>query len=296
MFNLEEYLKERNFEIKYNEPLKTYSTMRVGAEADLVIFPKDSDEFVEMVTIFEMNNYNYYVIGNGSNVIFTDKGFKGAIISTKKIKGISLKNNILTVKCGTILREVSSFCLKNELSGFENLSGIPGTLGGAVFMNAGAYGSEIKDIIISAKVLDKNGNVYTIYKKDMSLQYRHTNFMDNNLFVLEASFMLKKSNYDDISKVISENDKLRISKQPVNERSVGSTFKRPDGHFAGKLIEDAGLKGYSIGGASVSTVHAGFIVNSNNATATEVLELIDFVTKTVFEKFGVKLELEAVVV
>lgn len=296
MFDLKNYLEERNFEINSNEPLKNHSTMRVGGNCTFMVFPKTVDEFIELVTVFNMQNYRYYVIGNGSNIIFTDKGFDGAIISTKKIKGISRKGNILTVMCGTMVREVSNFALEEELSGFECLSGIPGTIGGAVFMNAGAYGTEIKDIILSCKVMDKDGNVYTINRKDMNLSYRNTNFKSAELYILEASFLLKHGKKEDIANLIKEKDLLRTTKQPVSQRSVGSTFKRPEGHFAGKLIEDAGLKGYSIGGAEVSTLHAGFVINKNNATSSDVLQLIDYIKKTVFEKFGVKLSLEAIII
>lgn len=296
MFDLKNYLEERNFEINSNEPLKNHSTMRVGGNCTFMVFPKTVDEFIELVTIFKMQNYNYYVIGNGSNIIFTDKGFDGAIICTKKIKGISRKGNILTAKCGTMIREVSNFALAEEMTGFECLSGIPGTIGGAVYMNAGAYGTEVKDIILSCKVMDKDGNVYTINKKDMNLSYRSTNFKSDGLYILEVSFLLKQGNKEEIENLMKEKDLLRTTKQPVSQRSVGSTFKRPEGHFAGKLIEDAGLKGYNIGGAEVSTLHAGFVINKNNATASDVLELIEYIKKTVYEKFDVKLSLEAIII
>ncbi len=298
MFDLSQYLNEMEVSFIENEELKTHSTMRIGGKCNHFVSPKDTDQLILVTTICKMYNIKYFIIGNGSNIIFTDKGFDGVIICTKNIKGISEKNNILTVKCGTMVREVATYCLKNELSGFENLSGIPATIGGAVFMNAGAYGSEIKDVILSCKVLDKDGNVFTLNKKDMNLKYRHTNFMDDELFVLEASFILKKGSYDEINEKITTNDNLRKEKQPISEKSVGSTFKRPpiEGVFAAKLIEDSGLKGYSIGGASVSSKHAGFLINSNDATFEDVINLVNYIKETVNSKYSVSLELEAIIV
>lgn len=298
MFDLTQYLTDMEVSFAKDELLKTHSTMKIGGKCNHFITPKDIDQFILVVTICKMYNIEYFVIGNGSNIIFTDKGFNGAIICTKNIKGISIKNNILTVKCGTMVREVATFCLNEEMLGFENLSGIPATIGGAVFMNAGAYGSEIKDIIASAKVLDIEGNVYTINRKDMDLKYRHTNFMDNSLFVLEANFILKKSNFDKIKEIMDKNDSLRKEKQPIDKKSVGSTFKRPKGEnlFAGKLIEDCGLKGFNVGGARVSDKHAGFVINDDNATFAELNELITHIKDTVKNEKSVELELEAIIV
>ncbi len=233
-----------------------------------------------------------------SNIIFTDRGFDGAIITTKHIKGISHKGKILTAKCGEMLRPVTNYCIKNNLSGFENLSGIPATIGGAIYMNAGAYGSEIKDIIASVKVLDKDGNCYTINKKDMNLSYRHSNFMNDELIILEATFILNDGDINELNDIVKANDRLRMEKQPVSEKSVGSTFKRPkeEGFFASKLVDDAGLKGFSVGDAEVSTKHAGFIINKGNATFDELNQLIMKVQEIVYEKNNIKLELEAIVV
>lgn len=286
------YLKERKFDMLIDEPAYKYSTMRVGGNIDIIIFPKEIDEVIEIVTVCKLHNQKYTVIGNGSNIIFDDSGYDGIIICTKKIKGISVKNNILSAKCGTMIREVANFCLNEGLTGFENLCGIPATVGGAVYMNAGAYGSEIKDVIFECKVLDRDGFVYTLKKKDMVLNYRDTNFSKDGLIILDTSFYLKKGNKEEIEAKMKENDAKRLEKQPISEKSVGSTFKRPDGYFAGKLIEDAGLKGYKIGGAEVSTVHAGFVINKNNATAKDVLDLIEYVQKTVYDKYGVSLEVE----
>lgn len=298
MFNLAEYLKDMNIDFIENESLKKYGTMKIGGECKFFVEPKDENQLITIITICKMYNINYFIIGNASNIIFTDKGFDGVIINTKKIKGITRKDKIINVKCGTMVREIAVFCMKNSLSGFENLSGIPATIGGACYMNAGAYGAEIKDIIISAKVLDKDGNVYTINKKDMDLSYRHTNFKDNELIILEADFLLKNGSQQEIEQVIKNTDKRRNEKQPIKEKSVGSTFKRPkiEGVYTGKLIEDCGLKGYSIGDAKVSEKHAGFVINKGSATFDQLYELINHIKYNVKEKFCIDLELEAIIV
>lgn len=298
MFNLSEYLKDMEVQFTEDESLKGHSTMRVGGTCKWFVQPDNIDKLILTITICKMYNIKYFVIGNGSNIIFTDKGFDGVIITTKSIKGITIKNNMVTAKCGNMVREVSNFALENEFKGFENLCGIPASIGGACYMNAGAYGSEIKDVLVSVKVLDNDGNVYTINKKDMNLSYRHSNFMDEGLLVLEATFMLAKGNRDEIKEKMDINDKLRLEKQPISEKSVGSTFKRPKGEglFAGKLIEDSGLKGYSVGGAKVSDKHCGFVINAGDATFDELYTLINHIKKTVNDKFSVSLELEAIIV
>lgn len=298
MFNLEEYLNDLDISVNVDESLKKYSTMKVGGNCKYFVMPDNIDKLITVITICKMYSIEYFVIGNGSNIIFTDKGYDGVIICTKNIKGISLNSGLLNVKCGTMVREVASYCLKNELKGFENLSGIPATIGGACFMNAGAYGSEIKDVLASCKVLDEEGNVFTITRKNIDLKYRHSSFMDQKLIILEANFILKTGKYEEIEEVIKTNDRLRKEKQPISEKSVGSTFKRPkeENMYASKLIDDCGLKGFSIGGAKVSEKHAGFVINSDNATFDDIIELTEHIRKTVFDKFSVMLELEAIVV
>ncbi len=298
MFDLYSYLKDIDIECIVDEELKKHGTMKVGGKAKYFITPDSIDKLITVITVCKLYEIKYFVIGNASNIIFTDMGFDGAIITTKNIKKITQKGNMITVKCGNMMREISSYCLKNELSGFENISGIPATIGGAIYMNAGAYGSEIKDIIASVKVLDEDGNCYTIFRKDMNMSYRHSNFMEENLIILEANFLLKNGKYEEIEGIIKNNDTARISKQPVAERSVGSTFKRPkeEGVYASKLIDDAGLKGFSIGGAEVSQKHAGFIINRNDATYNDLKKLISHVKSVVYEKEQIELELEAIVV
>ncbi len=298
MFDLKQYLNDMEISVTCDESLKKHGTMKVGGNCKYFVSPNSIDQLITVITICKMYNINYFVIGNASNIIFTDKGYDGAIISTKEIKGIHLKDKMLTVKCGNTMREVANYALENSLMGFENLCGIPASIGGAVYMNAGAYGSEIKDIIVSTKVLDKDGNVYTINKKNMNLSYRHTNFNDDGLLILEATFMLKNGNKEEIESIMKTNDKARLDKQPISERSVGSTFKRPkvEGMYASKLIDDAGLKGYAVGGARVSEKHAGFVVNDGTATFEDLKTLIDHVIKIVNEKSSVELELEAIIV
>ncbi len=298
MFDLCSYLKDIEIDCVVDEELKKHGTMKVGGTAKFFVKPDSIDKLITVITVCKLYEIKYFVIGNASNIIFTDKGFDGAIITTKHIKDITHKGNMVTAKCGNMMREVSSYCLKNELSGFENLSGIPASIGGACYMNAGAYGSEMKDVLASVKVLDKDGNCYTISRKDMNLSYRHSNFMDDGLIVLEATFILKKGSYEEIENIITTNDKSRKEKQPIAERSVGSTFKRPkeEGVFASKLIDDANLKGFSIGGAEVSTKHAGFVINKNNATFDDLQKLIAHIQKVVYEQSNIELELEAIIV
>lgn len=298
MFDLKGYLEDMHIDYLENESLKKYGTMKIGGRCNFFVAPEDINKLIVVITICKMHNIKYFIIGNASNILFTDKGFDGVIISTKNIKGITRKDKIVTVKCGTMIREVATFCMNNELSGFENLSGIPATVGGACYMNAGAYGSEIKDILISAKVLDKDGNVFTINRKNMKLSYRHTNFIDDELLVLEADFLLKNGSQEEIKKAIKDTDRRRNEKQPIKEKSVGSTFKRPKGEglYAGKLIEDSGLKGYSVGDACVSDKHAGFVVNKGFATFGEVYELVNHIKSSVKDNFCVDLELEAIIV
>lgn len=235
----------------------------------------------------------YEIIGNGSNILVSDNGYDGVIIKPSNFNEITIENDVLYCQSGALLSKIGTFCQNKSKSGFEALCGIPATIGGAICMNAGAYGSEISDILISSTYLDNNGEIKILDKNQHDFSYRHSFYIENPEFIiLEAKFAVKNAEKEQITADMLDFKERRISKQPLNFPSAGSTFKRPEGYFAGKLIEDAGLKGFRIGGACVSEKHAGFVINDKNATCLDVLNLIEEIKKQVFEKFDVKLECE----
>lgn len=288
---LSEYVEKSR--IKINEPLKKHVTFKVGGPADYYIEVLNEKELLSVIQVLSSENIPYYILGNGSNMLVTDKGYRGAVVT---LKGDFLKLEILecTVKCGTgvLLSQLAAAAAKNSLTGFEFASGIPGSLGGALVMNAGAYGGEIKDVLKSVRVMDKEGNIMTLPVEELHLSYRNSIFKQGKLIALEALIELKKGVSADILLKMDELKKQRNEKQPVDKPSAGSTFKRPEGYFAAKLIDDANLRGYQIGGARVSDKHCGFIVNEGGADAADILELIEFVKNKVYSEFKVKLEPE----
>lgn len=282
--------------IKYDEPMKNHTSFKVGGPVDILVIPNKIEQVEKIINVCKKHKINYFVMGNGSNLIVRDGGFRGVVIKLTPINSIMIDGNIVKAEAGVLLSTLSKEILRSSLKGFEFASGIPGTVGGAVAMNAGAYGPEIKDILESALVLDNDGNIISLSNKEMDFSYRSSIVQKKNYIVLEATFKLEEGNYDEIKNRMDELNKRRVDKQPLNYPSAGSTFKRPEGHFAGKLIEDSGLKGKAIGGACVSEKHAGFIINYNNATAADVLELINFVKETIKENYGVTLEPEVKVI
>ncbi|QCX34468.1 UDP-N-acetylmuramate dehydrogenase [Caloramator sp. E03] len=290
IYELEKIIDKEH--IRYNEPMKNHTSFRVGGPADIFILPEKTWQVISAIKILKENSIPFFVMGNGTNLVVKDGGYKGAVIKLTSINNIKVEGNKIRAQAGAFLSNVSIEALKNSLKGMEFASGIPGTVGGAVAMNAGAYGPEIKDIIESAVLTDYDGNLYCFNKEELQLSYRSSIIQRENYIVLEATFALEKGDVIAIKNRMEELNRRRAEKQPLNFPSAGSTFKRPEGHFAGKLIEDAGLKGYSIGGAKVSEKHAGFIINYNNATAKDVLELIKKVQEVVYEKFNVMLEPE----
>lgn len=281
----------KNIEILVNESLSKHTTFRVGGNADYVIFPKSEESLKEVLIYLKNKKIPYIILGNGSNVLASDNGFKGAVIKLTKMIGITQVGDILTIKAGTSLANVGKYCLDNNLSGFETLCAIPGTIGGAVFMNAGAYGKEISDILISSNYLDENLDTQELLEHNFS--YRHSFYTENLQYIItSATFRLKQAKTNEIKDIMENCKKLRLEKQPLELPSAGSTFKRPEGNFAGKLIEDAGLKGFSVGGAKVSEKHAGFVVNYNNATCLDILNLVKHIKLKVFEKENINLECE----
>lgn len=279
--------------IYFDELMKNHTTFKIGGSADVFVDAESAEEISDIIKYCKNNGIPYMVIGNGSNMLVSDKGIRGAVIKVgAKMNGISVDGETVTAGAGARLSAVANEALKAGLSGFETLSGIPGMLGGAIYMNAGAYGGEMKDVLESVTYIDAEGEMKTAEKDKLDLSYRHSMFEDSGFVIVSAVMRLKKGNYDDIKASMLDYNKRRADKQPLSMPSAGSTFKRPEGHFAGKLIQDSGLMGYTIGGAQVSDVHAGFLVNKGGATAEDVMRLIEYVQKTVTEKFGVQLEPE----
>ena len=279
--------------VKLEEAMSRHTSFKVGGNAQIFVEPGDEEALQRLLKFINAEKINYYIIGNGSNMLVSDKGYKGIIISMLKFTSPSLiENESITISAGKTLKELTEFARDNSLSGLEFAYGIPGSVGGAVFMNAGAYDGEIKEVLDKVKVMDKEGNVLSLNTGELDLSYRHSNIEEKGYIVLEAKFNLKKADKSAIWKKMQELMARRIDKQPLNFPSAGSTFKRPEGYFAGKLIDDAGLRGYSIGGAKVSDKHCGFIVNADKASAEDVYALITYVRLKVKEKFDVELEPE----
>jgi len=283
-----------NCVVKYDEPLKNHTTFQIGGKCIALIEPKKVEDIVEAIKICRENNLKFFVIGNGSNLLVPDDGYNGVIIKIKsEFSNIQVEGECLIAHSGAKLSEVYTVAYENSLTGFEFASGIPGTIGGAIFMNAGAYGGEMKDIVESVEVLDlDNYEVKELKNEELDFSYRESIIQRKNYIVLTIKLKLTKGNKEEIKAIYEDLREKRNSKQPLNFGSAGSTFKRPEGHFASKLIEDAGLKGYHINDAWVSEKHSGFVVNKGNASYKEVMELIEYVQKVVFEKFEVKLETE----
>ena len=283
--------------VMQNEPMMNHTTFKVGGPADYLVTPYSEKELAELVKFCIDNGIPYFIMGNGSDLIVKDGGIRGVVIKlSKNFSECKVEGNRLYASAGALMSQVGRVALDNELTGFEFGAGIPGTVGGAVVMNAGAYGGEIKDIIISANVLTQAGDILELSREELELGYRTSCIIPNNYIVLSATFELSKGNADDIKKRMNELAAARREKQPLEYPSAGSTFKRPEGYFAGKLIMDTGLRGYRIGGAMVSTKHCGFVINAGGATAQDVLDLISDIQDRVEDKFGVRLETEVKVV
>ena len=288
---LENYKKILGERILTDVSMQKYSSFKTGGICKYFALPKTTEELIQVLEISKANNIAFTVIGNGTNLLVSDDGVDGLVICLRDMKQVTVDGCRIIAKCGNTLNEVGKIALENNLSGMETLCGIPGSIGGAVAMNAGAYGGEVKDVIESATILS-DGVLICCDNDALKLAYRQSRITGTEDIVISATFQLKEDNYETIQNKMSELNTKRREKQPLNFPSAGSIFKRPKGYFAAELIEKSGLKGVSIGGAKVSDKHAGFIVNFNNASTNDIIELIELVTKTVFEKFGVSLELE----
>ena len=279
---------------EFNEPLKKHTSFKIGGNASLFIVPEDDKALSEVLKKCTEENARVLLLGNGSNMLVCDEGIDAVVILMLREKGkIELiDNNLIKCDAGVSLTKVCRFAYEKSLSGIEFAFGIPGSVGGAVYMNAGAYGGEIKDVIVECEYMTYDGQIRTISKDDMCLGYRTSIFNSNNFVVLNATFKLERDEQSNIKARMDDFLSRRKDKQPLEYPSAGSTFKRPEGYFAGALIQESGLKGYSIGGAQVSEKHAGFVINKGNATAKDVTELIEFIKNKVKEDSGIELEPE----
>ena len=278
---------------KTGELLKKHTTFKVGGECDYFLTPVTEEELSRCMDIIKKENLKYYIFGKGSNILADDKGYDGVIISTVCLNNsITHEGNIIEAGAGVGLDKISDYAMENSLTGFEFACGIPGSLGGAIVMNAGAYGGEMSNVLTKVKVLCADGSIKWKDVSELDLGYRKSNILANKEIVLAAKLKLEHGNKDEIRAQIEDLNNRRSEKQPLEYPSAGSTFKRPEGYFAGKLIDDAGLRGFRLGGAAVSQKHCGFVINYDNASSDDIKKLIEHIKKEVCEKFGVKLECE----
>ncbi|ACL70964.1 UDP-N-acetylmuramate dehydrogenase [Halothermothrix orenii] len=286
-------LKEINgLEVKKGIPLKQYTSFKIGGPAELFLVPSNITALKKAVKILFNNNLPYFVLGRGSNIIVSDKGYNGVVIYLGKLDKITVEETRVTSECGVTLARLAGRVAEAGLTGLEFASGIPGSLGGALYMNAGAYGGEMKDVVKEVVVVDKTGKEISIKAPELKFSYRHSVLQEKHYIAVKAVLELKKGNREKIKTRMKELNEKRKQKQPLEWPSAGSAFKRPEGYYAGKLIEDAGLKGLRVGDAQVSTKHAGFIINLGEATASDVRKLMNKIQQKVYDKNGVLLEPE----
>lgn len=284
-------IKEGN--ILIDEPMKEHTYFKIGGPADILILPGTIKEISEVIKSCKAKDINYYVIGNGTNLLVRDKGFRGVVIKIDaNLNELEVAGNKITAQAGCLLSVIAKAALKNSLTGFEGCSGIPGSLGGAVAMNAGAYGTEIKDVVTKVTCIDEKGELIEYSNEEMNFSYRHSRVQEEGLIVLEAELELKHGNYEEIKEAMDDLTQKRNAKQPITIPSAGSTFKRPEGDYASRLIDVSGLRGARYGDAQVSDKHCGFVVNLGNATCDEVLDLIKIIQKTIKDKHNINLEPE----
>ncbi len=290
LVRLQEIVKNEN--IKIEAKMKNYTSFKVGGPADILLTPTSNGEVADIIKLCKSEGIPFYIIGNGSNIVVKDGGIRGVVIKLSKLDKITVLENKIIAESGATLGKTSFAARRASLTGLEFACGIPGSVGGALTMNAGAYDGEMSFIVESAIVLDNDGNILRLNKEQLQLEYRNSIVLKKNYVALEVTFALKQGDYEKINNRMEELTKRRRDKQPLEYPSAGSTFKRPEGYYAGKLIQDCELKGVRVGGAQVSIKHSGFIINENDATAQDVLDLIKLVQKTVKEKFNVELHPE----
>ena len=279
--------------VKLDEPMKKHTTFRIGGVADYFVTPETVEEIQTIMKLCKEWDIVYYILGNGSNLLVGDDGYRGVIIQLyKNMNEMHITDTSIVAKAGVLLSQVANFAMENALAGLAFAAGIPGTIGGAIVMNAGAYGGEMKDVVSEVLLLTKAGEIQKLSGEEMQFGYRTSLAAKEDCIVLQVTFSLERADKETIYAHMKELKEKRITKQPLNYPSAGSTFKRPEGHFAGKLIEEAGLRGFQVGGAMVSEKHCGFVINSDNATAKDVDELMKQVIEKVYEQAGVVLEPE----
>ncbi len=287
---IKKFKNNSDIEIKYNQMLKEYTSFKTGGPTEFFIIPKTINALKKVLTTFKQEET--FILGSGSNIIVNKQGISRVVVYTGELNKISITNNLITAESGASLIEVSKKAANASLTGLEFASGIPGSIGGALYMNAGAYGGEIKDIIKEAEFIDHSGQKILLPKKELKLSYRDSILQHKNLVATKATFSLAKGSLKEIKAKIKELTEKRWAKQPMDSPSAGSMFKRKAGHYPGALIEKAGLKGYEINGAKVSEKHAGFIINQNQAQAEDVKKLVRKIQTEVYDKFSIKLETE----
>ena len=288
---IENNLKLTSSKIYFDEPMKKHTTFKIGGCADCLIKVDNIEDLHSIVDFTNKNNIPLTIMGNGSNVLVLDSGIRGIVVKIN-IQKLEINENKVTVGAGNKNIEIAQELLKHELKGFEEISGIPGTIGGAIRMNAGAHGKEIKDLVKTVTVMDSNGNIKQMSKNELQFEYRNSIIAKEKLIVLEVVLELQKGNKEEIQSKMKEYATWRKEKQPLEYPNAGSTFKRGENFITAQLIDECGLKGYKIGGAEISTKHAGFIVNTGNATAKDVIELTNYIKEKVYEKFQKKIQLE----
>ena len=280
-------------QVLFEEPMKRHTTFRIGGPAEVFVMPKTVDEVARALEICREEGLSYFVLGNGSNLLVSDEGYRGVIIQMdRNMENITVEGTEIRAAAGALLSSIAVAARRASLTGFEFAGGIPGTLGGAVVMNAGAYGGEMKDVLKEVTVMTGEGEIRVIPASELEMGYRTSIIKRAGYLVLGATISLREGDLEEIKALTKELSEKRTSKQPLEFPSAGSTFKRPEGYFAGKLIMDSGLRGYQIGGARVSDKHCGFVINAGDATAKDVVDLMDHVTEVVREKYGVTLEPE----
>ncbi len=281
-------------QIKLKEPMAEHTSLHIGGAADYYAVPGTKEELAAVIRLCRMEHMHYYIMGNGSNLLVSDSGYRGVIIRLgEEYAGVRVREDgHVTAGSGILLSRLANVAAEHSLTGLEFASGIPGTLGGAVTMNAGAYDGEMKQCLTGARVMDEEGSVLALSAEELKLGYRTSILQSGSLILLEADILLKPGDQSAIRQKMNDLNRQRREKQPLDQYSAGSTFKRPPGNYAGKLISEAGLRGYQVGGAAVSEKHCGFLINKDNATAKDFAALIEDVKRIVYDKFGVRLEAE----
>lgn len=292
-----EFVANSGFDYIINAPMDEFTTLKIGGKADILIQPRSVDELLKIIKGAKENDVPITFIGNGSNLLVLDGGIRGGVIKFgQNMSDTQVDGNIITAQSGITMARLAAIAAENQLTGFEFASGIPGTLGGGIVMNAGAYKGELKDVVIEATALLEDGTIKTFSNDELDFSYRHSIFSESNMLVLSAKIKLEKGNIEDIKGYMSELAQKRRNSQPLEYPSAGSAFKRPKNGYAAAMIDESGLKGYTVGGAQVSEKHAGFVINRNNATANDIVKLLKDVQEKVYAQHNTMLEPEIIII